>query len=210
MDEKQWHEWRNKGIGGSDCAAILGYSPYMTNVELWEDKVHGIKKEFKNTEVLERGHKVEPLIRELFAIDHPELIVTYKDNDHFTDPDYEFRRATVDGRIQRKSDGKMGILEIKHVQLGSSAQAQKWKGQVPMNYFCQCLHYLDCSRLDFAILKARFRREFSDGLFITEKEYFIDAVEHKDSIEYLRNAEVEFWNKYVVTGIKPPLVLPAI
>ncbi len=36
--EEQWHAERVKHIGGSECAAIIGRSPYMTNVELWEIK----------------------------------------------------------------------------------------------------------------------------------------------------------------------------
>lgn len=35
----EWLEFRKTGIGGSDAAAILGLSPFKTNVEVWEEKV---------------------------------------------------------------------------------------------------------------------------------------------------------------------------
>ena len=37
-NEKDWHNARHKGIGGSDVASILGLNPYKTNVELWREK----------------------------------------------------------------------------------------------------------------------------------------------------------------------------
>ena len=212
MNHDEWLKWRNKGIGGSDCSAILGLNPYMTNIELWEDKALNKRKEFKgNKEVLDRGHKVEPLIRELFAIDHPEYAVEYKDNDHFVSKTHDFIRGTVDGRLTEKQTGLKGNLEIKHVQIENRQQLEKWKiDSIPLNYYYQCLHYLYVTGFDFCILKARIRRSFEDSVFITEREYTITKQAHQESIDYLIGKEVEFWNKYVITGKTPPLVLPTI
>ena len=30
MDESTWHDYRRKGIGGSDVAAVYGQSPFCT------------------------------------------------------------------------------------------------------------------------------------------------------------------------------------
>lgn len=212
MERNEWLNWRNKGIGGSDCAAILGLSPYMTNVDLWEDKVLNKKKEFKGKDsFLERGHKIEPLIRAMFQIDHPEYTVEYRDNDHFTHPKYKFIRGTVDGRLTEKSTGKKGILEIKHVQADSRQQRESWKfDKIPDHYFCQVLHYLECSGLGYAVLKARIRSQFDDNLSIIEREYKIVKSEYQEQIDHLIKAEVDFWNNYVLTGKKPFLVLPPI
>ena len=137
--------------------------------------------------------------------------VTYKENDHFENPGWSFLRGTVDGRLKEISTQLRGILEIKHVQIENKMQLEKWKiDTMPQNYFCQVLHYLDCSGLDFAILKARISRNFDGNIYIVEREYRINRVDHLDSIEYLRNKCIEFWLKYVITGKRPPLVLPAI
>ena len=206
-NEIDWLEWRKSGIGGSDCAAILGLSPYMTNVELWEQKVLGKKKSMKGKEfVLQRGHDFEPLIIKMFALEHPEFEVTSQKYDLFVHPEYGFILGSTDARLKLIYTGESGILEIKYVQIGNSQQKLNWQDGIPQYYYCQILHYLACSGLTFAILKARFNQ---NGFFY-EKEYRFERAEHQESIDLLIQKEVEFWNKYVLTGIKPPLVLPQI
>lgn len=39
LSEHEWLQWRTKGIGGSDVAAILGISPWKTQRDLYRDKV---------------------------------------------------------------------------------------------------------------------------------------------------------------------------
>jgi len=44
MDKAQW-ESRTKSIGGSDCAAILGKSPYKSAYDVWLEKTGKISYE---------------------------------------------------------------------------------------------------------------------------------------------------------------------
>ena len=37
-DRVEWLEARKDGLGASDAAALLGLSPWKTNVQLWEEK----------------------------------------------------------------------------------------------------------------------------------------------------------------------------
>lgn len=37
-NRKSWLASRLNGIGASEAAAIVGMSPYMSNIELWEIK----------------------------------------------------------------------------------------------------------------------------------------------------------------------------
>lgn len=39
LPEKDWLEYRRRGIGGSDAAAILGISPFATARDLFYDKL---------------------------------------------------------------------------------------------------------------------------------------------------------------------------
>ena len=39
LTNDEWLRWRKKGIGGSDVAAALGFSPYKTQRELYYDKI---------------------------------------------------------------------------------------------------------------------------------------------------------------------------
>lgn len=211
MNNQEWHNNRSKGIGGSDAAALLGYSPYLNNIELWKDKALGIKKEFKNTEVLERGHKIEPLLRETFKIDFPQYDVYFEDNDHFVNPKYDFIRGSVDGRLIEKETGKKGGLEIKHVEIQNAMQREKWKNRsIPMNYFIQCLHYMLVTGWEFFMFKARLKSVFGDEVSIREVHYRINRADFIDDIEVIKNAEINFWINYVLTKKQPPLVLPKI
>lgn len=38
MERNQWLEWRKKGIGGSDVAAIAGLNKYKSPVGVWLEK----------------------------------------------------------------------------------------------------------------------------------------------------------------------------
>lgn len=38
LSREEWLSWRNKGIGGSDVAAVCGISKYKSPVELWMEK----------------------------------------------------------------------------------------------------------------------------------------------------------------------------
>jgi putative phage-type endonuclease len=200
--------WRESGIGGSDCASILGLSPYKTNVELWVEKCLGTKKSMKGKEsVLQRGHDFEPLIIQMFALEHPQFEVTSSPYDLFVHPEYSFLLGSTDARLKLILSGKLGVLEIKYVQIQNAQQRLIWTDSIPDYYYCQILHYLACSGLEFAILKARFN---NNNDYFYEKEWLFEKSDHQESIDHLISKEVEFWNKYVLTGIRPPLALPSI
>ena len=46
MDESTWHDFRRKGIGGSDVAAVYGQSPFCTTRDLYypENRTSGLQE----------------------------------------------------------------------------------------------------------------------------------------------------------------------
>ena len=38
LSREEWLDYRKKGIGGSDAAAIMGVSPFATKTDLYYDK----------------------------------------------------------------------------------------------------------------------------------------------------------------------------
>ena len=98
-NRKEWLKARQKGIGGSDAASVLGISPWKTNVQLWEEKT-GITEpeDISGKEVVRFGKESEAAIRQLFQLDFPEYQVSY---DEFgmiaNEPDCPFIFATLDG-----------------------------------------------------------------------------------------------------------------
>ena len=68
-DRRSWLEGRQElGLGGSDAAAVCGLSPWMSPVELWKIKTGQKKaKDISSDEVVERGVRMEPALRTLYA-----------------------------------------------------------------------------------------------------------------------------------------------
>lgn len=70
LSREEWLDYRKKGIGGSDVAAIMGVSPFATKRDLFYDKT-GIRPAFQENEdnwvAKEVGHRLEDLVAEIFT-----------------------------------------------------------------------------------------------------------------------------------------------
>jgi len=155
MTRKEWHLLRKKGIGASEAAAVIGLSPYKTNVELWEEKTGRREPEdISDKPYVKYGTEAEKHLRALFALDFPQYEVNYKDFDMRYNSDYPFIFATLDGDLTEKATGRKGVLEIKATEIMKSMQYEKWKGRIPQNYYIQVIHQLLATGFDFTVLKA--------------------------------------------------------
>ena len=207
---EEWLKKRNKGIGGSDVAAILGYSPYMTNVDLWEIKTGRKKqKDISENPRVDYGNKAEIHIIELFKLDYPEYELLHKPFDLRTHPKHNFIFSSLDGELTEKSTGRKGVYESKTVHLDSSVQRQKWDNQVPQHYYIQVIQGLLATGYEFAILNARFISKRDGKKKIWEDVYHFERSERLLDIELVENEEIKFW-EYVKNDQMPPLKLPSI
>lgn len=211
-NEKDWHNARHKGIGGSDVASILGLNPYKTNVELWREKTGRTKpSDISQKPCVQYGKKAEDYLREIFILDYPEYEVCHRPYDIHIHNDYDFIRASLDGEILTKINPTKGILEIKTTEIRRSVDWEKWRGKIPMNYFCQTLHYMLIDPdYKFCKLKAQIKHKdnFREIEHIT-RHYHILREKHQKDIDYLLEKELEFW-EYVKADKEPPLLLPEI
>lgn len=211
-NEKEWLKARKNKIGGSDCAAILGMNPYKTNVDLWKEK-KGIKEaeDISDKPFVIYGKRAEPLLRELFKLDFPRYEVNYSENNIWLNSKYPFAHASLDGWITDKETNEKGILEIKTTQIMKSQSKEKWKNQIPQNYYLQVLHYLLITEFDFVILKAQLKYEYteSDKTFLNTNHYFIKRKDVEEDIEYLRDKEEKFYQS-LIDDKCPDLLLPEI
>lgn len=207
MNYSKWLEARKLGLGASDAASIIGMNPWKTNVELWEEKTGVIvPDDISDKSVVKYGNEAEPLLRELFILDHPHFNVEYEEYKIFKHSEYPFLMATLDGWIKGE---RMGVLEIKTTQIRNSSQWSQWKDGIPQNYYCQCLWQLLVTGFDFVILKAQIKHGVDD-LKLTTNHYQIERKNVLEDIEYIKEAGVEFWNKNVLEGVRPNLILPSI
>lgn len=210
MNRQEWLEVRRTGIGGSDAAAVLGLSPWKTNQELWEEKTgRRDDVDLSGEPYVEYGIAAEPHIRAMFTLDHPQYEVTHTENLSEAHGEYKQLRASLDGKLVEKSTNRLGVLEIKASFINSRADSEKWKDGVPQHYFIQVLHNMFVIGAEFAVLKARLVREWSESLLITEKSYLFERANHEEDINFLIEKELAFW-RLVETDIRPDLILPEI
>ena len=126
-----WLKARQRGIGGSDAGAVLGVNKYKTNVELWEEKTgRTTPEDISDKPAVVFGKTAEPLIRDLFRLDHPEYKVDYHEFWIYRNPGAPYIFATLDGELTAE-DGRRGILEIKTctIQHGRK-QWEEWEDGV--------------------------------------------------------------------------------
>jgi putative phage-type endonuclease len=207
---EDWLHGRQGRIGGSDAAATVGASPYMTNVELWEIKTgRRYQRDISQNDLVWYGTHAEDHLRELFRLDFPNYEVYYKENNLWINEKYPFAHASLDGWL-KDDKGRNGILEIKTATITSAVQRAKWNNQIPQNYYCQVLWYMMVTEFDFAILKAQLKTEWPGQLpSLRTEHYLIERSDVQKDIDYLREAGERFWS-YVEKDTRPPLILPEI
>lgn len=195
-------------IGGSEAAALVGKSPWMSNVDLWEIKTGRSKSaDLSRNELVVYGQQAEPLLRELFALDNPEYEVYYQANNIWRNTRYKFAHASLDGYLIRKSDRAEGILEIKTATIQSATQAEKWHDTVPINYLIQTLWCLGVCEAKFAVICAQLKRHDRNGEeYKITRQYFIDRADHEQDIKFLLLKGETFW-RYVTEDVRPAINL---
>lgn len=210
-DSEEWKSERAKRIGGSDIACIIGMNPWKTNVELWREKM-GMSKpdDVSDNPYVRYGVEAEPVIRELFKLNHKDLRIEYTPDNLWLNDLYPFAHASLDGWVE-DVDRKMGILEIKTGSIMSKTQAAKWDNRIPDQYYCQVLWYMMVTDARYAWITALLReRKYSGEEVQVVKEYNIyrdSAVEQEIAI--LAEKAGEFWQS-MKDGVEPPLILPSV
>lgn len=208
-DEKAWLSGRMMGIGGSDASAVVGRNPYKTNIELFEEKIgRSIPEDISDKPCVVYGKQAEAPIRELFRLDYPQYKVEHHEYRILQSSEYPFLQASLDGELT-DPDGRRGILEIKTTNILQSMQREKWKDQIPENYYIQVLHYLLVTGYEFIVLRAHLISAWGQDLRTQVKHYFMEREEVQEDLDYLLQEEIRFW-QYVESGRKPPLILPEI
>lgn len=206
---EDWLQNRYKGIGGSEISAVLGQNPYMTNVELWELKTDRRKAtDISDKPFVQYGNQAERHLRGLFRLDFPQYKVHYREHNTWKNSKYPWAKASLDGWLTDEK-GRRGVLEIKTTEILQSMQKERWNQQIPMNYYCQVLFYMEVIEADFAVLKAQLKTVFDGVPYLQTKHYTIERADVQDDIDYMMAKGADFW-KYVETDKRPPLVLPTI
>lgn len=211
-DHEAWLQERKYGIGASDAASILGMSKWKSNQQLWEEKT-GLREpeDISGKPYVQYGHDAEPYIRGLFALNHPELEVSYESPYKIIRHDvYKFIFCTPDGELREIQTGRKGGLEIKTTEILNPSQWDQWDGRIPDQYYCQVVWQMIATGWDFVWLTALIKYYTRDGeLRMMIREYPIERDEVLDDIKHTMSQGIAFW-KAVETKQKPGLLLPSI
>jgi putative phage-type endonuclease len=193
---EDWLEQRRKGVGGSDCAAALGQSPYTTALELYYDKVGAhVPRDFDadGVERTDFGRALEGVIANQYAerfgvrLRRRNVIIRHSR--------YPYMLSNVDRTI----DGVKAGLEIKTVDGFAYSKSGLWgepeSDQVPPHYLLQCAHYMAC--LDYPVW-------YLAALIGGHKMVRYVIERDRELEQMLIDGECTFWT-HVETREPPPL-----
>jgi putative phage-type endonuclease len=179
---------RTKFIGGSDVAAILGISPWRSAVDLWLDKITPRVENGQNAAAKRRGSRLEPYIRDMIQEEHGLKIVRM--NQRYIDTDIRFLAAEIDAETDEEN------IEIKTVH---PFKAKEWgeheTDQLPIHYVAQAQHGLGVTGRKVCRVFALIGDEL--------KPYVVERDD--ELIEVMRTKSAEFWNRYVLPKVQPPI-----
>lgn len=151
----EWHEARRSRLGGSDMAAVIGRSPWVSPYRLWMLKA-GRVRDSETTTAQSRGHYLEDGIRRWWADQNPDYEVVTGGT--YTHKDRDYQLANPDGLLV-KNGRPVGVLEIKtDGQDDSETWGKSGTAQIPLYYRTQIQWYLDTLGLPVAhvaVLTAR-------------------------------------------------------
>jgi putative phage-type endonuclease len=191
---EEWREERRKGVGGSDVAGILGISKYSTPYTVWADKL-GFTPHKEDTPAMRMGRDLEPYVARRFT-EETGLVVRCH-NEAIRNPAFPYSFAHIDRRIDRtKSGGLIAGLECKTCTPYLSSNFSD--SEYPKEYHAQVLHYLGVTGWDtwyIAVL-------ILDG---TLRVYEVQRKDFQSEIDEIQKAVTNFWEGFVLTGIKPPI-----
>lgn len=185
LSREEWIELRRSGIGGSDAATIVGLNPYSSKLTLYADK-KGILPEKEDTERMRLGRDLEDYVAQRFCEETGKKVK--RSGYMWRHPTYEFILANIDREIV----GEEAFLECKTTM--NYERHDYDSGEIPMNYYCQCMHYLGvtgCEKAYLAVLV------FGKGF------YWFEIQRDENEINALIENEVEFWQVHVAQNIPP-------
>lgn len=209
-NESEWLEARKDLITSTIASAILGKNPYLTSLEAWEILIGKSNHEdVSNKPYVVYGKKAEKYIRELFFLNHDEYtnIENKKENEYclYVSDEEPFIAASGDGIYMINETNELESLEIKTSEILASMQKENWKERIPDNYYIQVLIEMYCQKTKGATLVAELK--YSKD-YIARKEYHITRNEEvENDIQYVVSKLKDFYNNYVITKKRPPLIL---
>ena len=175
MSREEWLMYRQKSIGGSDAASIIGLNTYSSPYTVWADKLGKIPPR-EDAEAMRQGRDLEFYVAERFCEATGKKV--RRENNILINPEYPFAHANVDRLVVGEDAG----LECKTTSILNMKRFKN--GTFPDNYYVQCVHYMmvtGCKKWYLAVL-------------VLNKEFMVFEIERdEEEIAALAKSEAEFW-----------------
>jgi len=182
---------RQTGLGGTDAAPICGASKWKTSMDVYNEKVLGITKEFspEATERMDWGNYLEPLVIKRIEKEIGELIQTPTCT--FRSKENPFMIANIDGLIDK------AVIEVKTTNNNFQKEwGESGSDDFPLLHKYQCAHYLHVLDKDLVYLAV-----LIGGNDFRLYKYIRNTILEKQIIKN----EKDFWENNILKEI-PPVV----
>ena len=184
MSRDEWLQLRQKTIGGSDAAAIIGLSKWETSYSVWAEKTGRIAHTEDN-EAMRTGRDLEEYVAKRFEEATGKKV--RRENNVLYNDQFPFAHANID----RIVIGEKAGLECKTTSVLNLSKFQG--GDYPDNYYVQCVHYLAVTELERWYL----------AVLVLGKGLYTYCIERNQAeIDALMAAEAEFY-QYIEKDLAP-------
>lgn len=215
MSHEQWLQYRMKGIGGSDVAAVLNLNPFKASVQLFYEKSTQDVENIQNERMF-WGTVHEDTIADVWQYYDPKGTVADMMNNYdngtiirkcrrinsiIQNEKYPHLLANLDREIVKSPTNKEGILEIKTI---SDFAVEQWESGIPPYHIVQLQTYLmlyekeygELAMLkngrNFEVIPFEANKEIQEGIAIKTAEFWQRILEAREilasgkgSIEHL-------------------------
>lgn len=179
-----WHKQRRTGIGGSDCASVMGVSKWGTPLGVYLAK-RGESVPQQDNPAMEAGRRLEPVVRQWYS-DETGKVVRIP-SQLLRHQKYPWMIANLDGFVDDPR-----VVEIKTARMGTD-WGEPGTDEIPMEYMFQVQHYLIVTGFELADVP----------VLIGGSDFRIYHVEaDRELQEMIIDREAEFW-EMVVNGTPP-------
>lgn len=193
-DAAAWHGLRSKGLGGSEIAAVVGLSPWVSRYALYHRKRGGLPEQ-PRSERFDWGHRLEPVICQVWAEGHDMLDVAQAGTYRHAERDWQL--ANVDRLLfdDEFLPNPVGILEAKTADKYDAHEWGHGPEDIPPYYRCQVLWYMDVLGVPVGHL----------AVLIGGSDYREYVIPYAaEEAEWLREEGRKFWQD-VLDGNRPDI-----
>ncbi len=190
MSHEEWLRRRMKSIGGSDAGAILGLAnpKYASPMTVWGDKTGRIPPK-EDTEAMRLGRDLEDYVARRWCEATGKKVQRW--NRMIYSDLYPYSHADID----RKVIGENAGLECKTMSPERARGYDLEAGEIPKEYYCQCVHYMAVTGFDRWYL----------GILVFSQGFYEFVIERDEAeIAALMAEETAFWESYVIPDEPPP------